>query len=87
MFPKAHATAYVIMSYRLAWYKVHFPAEFYATFFSIRCEVFDLLTITQGVAAIRAAESEIQRKIKINPREVSTKEKHLLGIYEVSREM
>lgn len=87
LFPKAHATAYVIMSYRLAWYKVHFPAEFYATFFSIRCEVFDLLTITQGVAAIRAAESEIQRKIKINPREVSTKEKHLLGIYEVSREM
>lgn len=34
LFPKAHATAYVMMSYRIAWFKVHQPAAFYATYFT-----------------------------------------------------
>ena len=36
MFPKAHAVAYVLMSYRIAYFKVHYPEAFYATYFSTK---------------------------------------------------
>lgn len=38
MFPKAHAVAYVLMSYRIAWFKVHHPAAFYASYFTIKIQ-------------------------------------------------
>ena len=41
LFPKAHAVAYVMMAFRIAWYKVHEPLAFYATFFSVRAKAFD----------------------------------------------
>lgn len=40
MFPRAHAAAYVMMSYRIAWFKVHRPAAFYASFYSQRISDF-----------------------------------------------
>ncbi|MDD7593616.1 MAG: PolC-type DNA polymerase III [Peptoniphilaceae bacterium] len=40
LFPKAHATAYVMMSYRIAWFKVHQPAAFYATYFTQHLSAF-----------------------------------------------
>ena len=42
MFPKAHAAAYVMMAYRIAWYKVFHPLAYYAAFFSIRATCFFL---------------------------------------------
>ena len=41
MFPKAHAAAYVMMAYRIAWYKINYPLAYYAAFFSIRAKAFD----------------------------------------------
>lgn len=52
MFPKAHATAYVIMAWRIAFYKLHFPLEYYCAFLSTRTSVFDLETVLEGKAAI-----------------------------------
>ena len=41
MFPKAHAAAYVTSAFRIAWYKVHKPIVYYATYFSTRFDDFD----------------------------------------------
>lgn len=48
MFPRAHAVAYVMMSFRMAWYKVYFPMEFYATYFTGEIDSFDVETIIKG---------------------------------------
>ena len=41
MFPKAHAAAYVMMAYRIAWFKINQPLAYYAAYFSIRASGFD----------------------------------------------
>ena len=41
MFPKAHAAAYVMMAYRIAWFKINRPLAYYASYFSIRASGFD----------------------------------------------
>ena len=41
MFPKAHAAAYVVMSWRIAYYKVHYPAAYYAAYYSVKGDGFD----------------------------------------------
>ena len=53
MFPKAHATAYVIMAMRIAWFKVHKPLLFYSGFFSKRVNQFDYEVMVAGANAIR----------------------------------
>ncbi len=62
MFPKAHAAAYVMSAFRIAWFKVHKPAIYYATYFSTRFEDFDLEVMMKGYDAIRAKITEIQSK-------------------------
>ena len=40
MFPKAHAAAYVMMAFRIAYFKVYYPLAYYAAYFSIRASAF-----------------------------------------------
>ncbi len=54
MFPKAHATAYVTMAVRVAWFKVHYPLEYYASYFSLRAKQFDLETMLKSPKEILA---------------------------------
>ena len=56
LFPKAHATAYVMMAFRIAWFKVHEPLAFYAAYFYRRSQKggFDAVLMTQGKEAIMA---------------------------------
>ena len=62
MFPKAHAAAYVTSAFRIAWYKVHKPLVYYATYFSTRFQDFDIEAMVKGYDAIRAKMLEIQSK-------------------------
>ncbi len=48
LFPKAHAIAYVLMAYRIAYCKVHYPKAFYAAYFSVRAPEFDASYIARG---------------------------------------
>lgn len=83
MFPKAHAAAYVLMAVRIAWFKVHHPILYYAAYFTVRANDFDLQVMTQGAAMIRSRIEEINAK----GLEASKKEKDLLTVLELALEM
>ena len=62
MFPKAHAAAYVISAFRIAWYKVHMPAYFYASWFSTKATDFDIEAMIKGYNDIKRVLTEIESK-------------------------
>ncbi len=62
MFPKAHAAAYVISAFRIAWYKVHMPAYFYASWFTTKATDFNIDAMIQGYDAIKNNIIEIENK-------------------------
>jgi DNA polymerase-3 subunit alpha (Gram-positive type) len=83
MFPKAHAVAYVMMAVRIAYFKVHYPLEFYATYFTVRADDFDIPLMVKGSEAIRKRIEEIEEKGPDAP----PKEKSLLVVLEMALEM
>ena len=62
MFPKAHAVAYVINAFRLAYYKVHKPAVYYAAQFSAEYDDFDINSMIKGYEAVKQRIIEINEK-------------------------
>src|SRR5690625_2878609 len=62
MFPKAHAAAYVMMAFRIAYFKVHFPEAFYAAALTVRAEECDAELVMEGRDAIRRAVETVERK-------------------------
>ncbi len=62
MFPKAHACAYVMMAYRVAYFKVYYPLYYYSAFFSIRRSDFDVAAMIKGKEGIRRKIAEIKEK-------------------------
>ena len=61
MFPKAHAAAYVISAVRTAFFKLYHPIEFYATYFTVRADEFDIELVCQGYDAIYRKIVEIEQ--------------------------
>lgn len=83
MFPKAHAAAYVMMSFRVAYYKVHHKEAFYATFFSTKADDFDADVVCRGKDYVLQKIKELESL----GNNITTKEKGLLIVLEVAYEM
>ena len=83
MFPKAHAAAYVMMAFRIAWFKVYYPEAFYATYFTVRADDFDAEMMAHGQDKVRNKIKEFEMK----GNNITTKEKSVLTILEVVNEM
>ena len=81
LFPKAHAVAYVMMAFRIAWFKVHRPLAFYATFFTVRAKAFDAEFCCAGLEAVKRKILSIQ-----NNKEASAVEQDLATTLEVCYE-
>lgn len=62
MFPKAHATAYVLMAMRIAYFKIYHPLAYYAAYFSVRAKEFDILAMHQGKEMVKRRIREINDK-------------------------
>ncbi len=67
MFPKAHAVAYVMMAFRIAWFKVHRPLAFYSAYFSIRAKGFDASCMIKGDKVCLDKMTELRGRTAIRP--------------------
>lgn len=85
MFPKAHAVAYVTMAFRIAYFKVYYPMEFYCTYFTVRADEFDAEIIACGRE--QAIKNMRMYEAKDRDKQTSDKEKNLMTILEVAIEM
>ena len=83
LFPKAHAVAYVMMAFRIAWFKVNHPLAFYSAYFYRRSQKggFDALLMTQGMDAVRAHMKAIESN-----ENATDKDEDLLTTMEVAYE-
>ena len=82
LFPKAHAVAYVMMAFRIAWFKVHRPLAFYAAYFSIRAKAFDEAFMCRGMDVCQ----QKMRQIIAKDKEASAVEQDMLTTLEVCYE-
>ena len=62
MFPKAHAAAYVMMAWRIAYCKVNYPLAYYAAYFSIRASAFSYEIMCQGQQHLEAVMADYKRR-------------------------
>ncbi|MBQ1930694.1 MAG: PolC-type DNA polymerase III, partial [Lachnospiraceae bacterium] len=63
MFPKAHAAAYVMMAWRIAYYKIHHPLAYYSAFFSIRAAGFSYELMCQGKEKLKFHLADYRSRI------------------------
>ncbi len=82
MFPKAHATAYVTSAFRIAYFKVHHPAWYYASWFTSKATDFDVEAMIKGYDTIKERIVEIMNK----GNEASNKEKGILESLQLALE-
>lgn len=83
MFPRAHAAAYVMMAFRIAYCKVHHPMAYYAAYFTVRADAFD---IAEASGTIPAIKRRIHQLAALGLK-ASDKEKSLQTVLEVVLEM
>jgi len=83
MFPKAHATAYVLMAMRIAWFKLYRPIYFYAAYFSKRASIFDVDALHNNYEGISRKIAEIKEL----GNKATDRDQNLLTVLEVALEM
>ncbi len=73
MFPKAHAAAYVMMAWRIAYWKLFYPLAYYAAYFSVRADAFDYSIMCQGKDRLdRILSDYLKRKDTLSKSEQDT---------------
>lgn len=82
MFPKAHAAAYVMMAFRIAWFKVYYPESFYVTYFTVKADDFDADLIVFGQDKVKNKIKELEQL----GNNITQKERNILTILEVANE-
>ncbi|ASU14781.1 DNA polymerase III PolC-type [Mesomycoplasma hyopneumoniae] len=90
LFPKAHAVAYAMKAWKIAYFKLYHPLAFYSSYFSIRPDVKDLETLIQPVEKIREKISILNKKRLESQKgiqQLSAKEKDLIQFLEISLEL
>ena len=87
LFPRAHATAYVMMGYRIAFCKVHYPLAYYAAYFSIRAAEFDANIISKGKDAVRAAIDALLAEAREHRGKLDNKKQDTLIVLQLAWEM
>ena len=84
LFPKAHAVAYVMMAFRIAWFKINQPLAFYSSYFSVRgIDEFDIAIIQEGEDTVRRAIEELYAQGS----GLSAKDKSKVTVLEVALEL
>ena len=78
MFPKGHAVAYVTMAVRVGYFKIYYPLEFYATFFTVRSKQYDIKTMIRGKDAIISKIEELRTRQRVSNEKLSPKEQEQL---------
>ena len=84
MFPKAHAVAYVMMSWRVAYFKIYYPLAYYTAYYSIRADAFDYETMCQGEEHL---DRELERYMSMDKNQMSAKEQLLYRDMKLVKEM
>jgi DNA polymerase-3 subunit alpha (Gram-positive type) len=75
------------MALRVAWFKVYRPLEYYATYFTTRCNVYELETMVQGQEAIRTRLFNIREKIRTKSPDLDNRERELEDVLLLALEM
>jgi DNA polymerase-3 subunit alpha (Gram-positive type) len=83
MFPKAHAAAYVMMAWRIAYFKVYYPLAYYAAYFSIRAKAFSYELMCQGQDYLEKIMADYKRRYD----DLTNKEKDAYGDMKILQEM
>lgn len=85
LFPKAHAAAYVLMAWRIAWFKLYHPLSYYACLLSFKLKEHDINGFEKGYEFIKNRLDELNKLYRI--KKIKPKEAELLTSYEVYLEM
>lgn len=83
MFPKAHAAAYVMMAFRIAYFKVYYPLAYYCAYFSIRASAFNYELMCQGREKLEHVMADYKKRYN----ELSKKEQDTYKDMRIVQEM
>ena len=87
LYPKAHAVAYATMAVRVGYFKVYYPLEFYAVWFSVRCDAYDIYTMLAGFEKTKERYEQLTRLLNDRTQKSVKKDEDLHAMFEVCIEM
>ncbi len=85
MFPKAHAAAYVVMSWRIAYYKVHYPLAYYTAYYTVKGKGFDYEKMCVSLPKLRQNLAKLRELM--NSKDYSSNDKNLFRDMRMVEEM